>query len=141
MIYGAFVSLLAATIAEADVNTDKNEDLDSDHHQIECVNVASTSVVGSSKYTNDDLYIWVADSVSTVHVMNQRNTFVTYNPVPKILVTGVGGVKAFAIAQGTVNLYSECNGMTHMLMLKNVLHILNNLNNLLSVIRWEDVLG
>jgi len=141
MIHGAFVSLFAATIAEADVDTGEDSDSDRDRHQNECVNVASTSVVGSLKYTNDDLYVWVADSASTVHVMNRCDAFVTYNPVPKIPVTGVGGVKAFAIAQGTVNLYSECDGMMHMLMLKNILHILNNMNNLLSVIRWEDVLG
>ena len=44
----------------------------------------------------------------------------------------------FAIGRGTVYLHSKCDGITHTLQLKNVLHVPNNRNSLLSLGCWED---
>ena len=53
----------------------------------------------------------------------------------------MGGVQSFAIARGTVFLQAECDGTLHTLQLHNVLHIPENLNNLLSLGCWEQQSG
>jgi len=147
-IHRAFVSLLAVSITEThEVNTVEDENIEiycreTDSKDLSSVDLAHSSVTNSSKMTeNEDSFEWVADSASTVHITNQCDAFATYNPVPDIKVTGVGGVQAFAVGKGTVYLSSKCNGKTSIICLNNVLHIPCNQNNLLSVICWDKALG
>ena len=147
-IHGAFVSLLAVSITKTyEVNTVEDENIkiyccEKDLKDLSSVDLAHSSVTNSPKMTkNEDSFEWVADSVSTVHITNQRNAFTTYNPVPDIKVTGVRGVQVFAVGKGTVYLSSKCDGKTSIICLNNVLHIPCNQNNLLSVICWDKALG
>jgi len=82
-------------------------------------------------------YEWLADLGATSHITHRRDAFDTYEPIPEIPISGVGGVKAHAIGQGNVKLKSECNNRTYILKLKNVLHVPKNKNNLLSLGKWE----
>ena len=155
-IHGAFVSLLAATITGIDdIDTGDDEKIEIYHYQsdlydpnktdsigLKSVNVAFPNVTSSSVVPqNEDLFEWIADSASTVHVTNRRDAFATYTPVLDIKVTGIGGVQVFAVGKGTVYLSSKCNGKYNIICLQNVLHILCNQNNLLSVIRWNKASG
>src|SRR5712691_4155566 len=102
--------------------------------------IASTSTSAKNKYVHD-LYDWLGDTGTTSHITHRRDAFVTYEPLPKLAVSGVGGMQSFAIARGTVYLQSECDGVIHILQLKNVLHIPNNANSLLSLGSWEEQTG
>jgi len=82
-------------------------------------------------------YDWLADSAATTHITHQHNAFITYEIIPEVPISGVGGLKTHAIGQGRVNLQSECDGKTYILELHNVLHVPDNRNNLLSLGRWE----
>ena len=147
-IHGAFVSLLAVSVIETNnANTVEDENIKIYHCKKDSkdsnnVDIACSSVTSSPKMSeNEDLFEWIADSASTVHITNQHNAFASYNPVPDIKVTGVGRVQAFAVGKGTVYLKSECNGKTNILHLNNILYIPCNQNNLLSVICWERAPG
>jgi len=67
--------------------------------------------------------------------------FATYGPVPKITITGVGGVKAFATSMGTVYLNAELDRTVRTLQLNNVLHIPESNRNLMSIPLWEEPVG
>jgi len=88
-----------------------------------------------------DLYDWLADSGTTSHITHQRDAFATYEMLPKLTVSGIGGITASAVGKGTVFLHSECNGIVHMLQLQNVLHVPKNTNSLLSLGCWEQQQG
>lgn len=107
-------------------------------HQVESyVNI----VAHDSKYENLDSYEWVADSASTVHVTHQRQAFATYGLVPKISITGIGGMKVFMVGMGTVYLITEYNERIMTLQLNDVLHVPGNLRNLMSIPLWEEPAG
>ena len=77
---------------------------------------------------NDDrliYYDWLADSATTSHVTNQRNTFINYEPLTNKLVLGVGNNETHAIGRGTVELESNYNGKKFIIKLEDALHILN----------------
>ena len=125
-----------------EVNPEANVDIENERddliHQVESyVNV----VAHDSEYDKLDSYEWVADLASTVHVMHQRNAFATYGPVPKISITGMGGIKAFVVGMGTVYLNAEYEGNMITLQLNNVLHIPGNQRNLMSIPLWEEPAG
>jgi len=82
-------------------------------------------------------YEWFADSGATTHITHQRNAFTTYERIPEIPITGVGGAEMHMIGKGTIKLISECDRHTYVLELQNVLHVPTNRNNLLSLRRWE----
>lgn len=54
---------------------------------------------------------------------------------------GVGNVKAKAEGQGTVELVSLCNSHKYILYLQDILYILANHNNLISLGKWDKVGG
>ena len=91
----------------------------------------------SDESQNDDLYEWLTDTGTTAHITYRRDTFSTYETLPKIPISGVGELSTFTIGRGTIYLHSECEGKPYILQLNNVLHILKNRNNLLSLGRWE----
>jgi len=84
-------------------------------------------------------YDWLADSAATTHITYQCDAFITYETIPEVLISGVGRLKTHMIGQGRVNLWSKCDGKMYILELHNVLHVLDNHNNLLSLGRWETV--
>ena len=84
---------------------------------------------------------WLADSATTSHITNQRSAFTTFQPLTNISVRGVGDVTTKAKGCGTVELESECNGVTYLLKLEDVLYIPTNRNNLISLGRWDNAGG
>jgi len=42
-------------------------------------------------------YDWIADSGATSHITHRHDAFNTYEPIPAIPISGVGGVKVHAI--------------------------------------------
>jgi len=61
--------------------------------------------------------------------------------LPKLTVSGVGGVTTSTVGKGTVFLHSKCNGIIHTLQLQNMLHVPKNTNSLLSLGCWEQQQG
>jgi hypothetical protein len=85
-------------------------------------------------YENDEHLIYydcLADSVSTSHVLNQHEAFISFKASEKIMVRGIGGIKTHTEGRGTVQLESTCNGQKFTLTLKDILYIPNNKNNLI----------
>jgi len=82
-------------------------------------------------------YDWLADTATTSHITHRRDAFITYETIPEVPISGVGGLKTYAISRGRVNLQSECDGKIYILELHDILHVPGNRNNLLSLGRWE----
>jgi hypothetical protein len=78
-------------------------------------------------------YDWLADSVTTSHIMNQHEAFITYQPLEATTVAGVGNVKAKAEGRGTIKIILYCDSHKYVLTLEDVLYILSNRNNLISL--------
>jgi len=87
------------------------------------------------------LYDWLADSATTSHIANRHEFFTKYKPQSSASVSGVGNTKVVVTGRGTVVLESKCDGLTHVLRLRNVLHIPSNMNNLISLGKWEAARG
>jgi hypothetical protein len=91
-------------------------------------------------YENDECLIYyecLADSAMTSHVSNRHDAFISYKPTENILMGGVGGIKTQAKGRGTVILESTYKGHKYTLMLKDILYIPRNKNNLISLGKWE----
>jgi GAG-pre-integrase domain len=104
------------------------------------LNVVDEELECSNANGNDEhtlYYDWLADSATTSHVSNQRNAFISYQPLRKTSVAGVGNMKASAEGRGTVELESQCDGHKYVLRLENVLYVPSNRNNLISLGRWD----
>ena len=86
-------------------------------------------------------YDWLSDSATTSHVSNKCDAFKTFQPLTGTTVSGVGDVKTEAKGWGTVELKSSYQGHNYILELKNVLYILTNWNNLISLGRWDKAGG
>ena len=78
-------------------------------------------------------YDWLADSVTTLHICNARDAFITYVPIEPIPVMGVGNIRAHAKGRGSVKIKSHCDDHEYTLILENVLHVPENSNNLISL--------
>ncbi len=81
-------------------------------------------------------YDWLADSVTTSHIVNRQDIFKTYEPVKDTPITGIGGLCVHTQGHGDVNVYMTHNGITHTIHLHNILYIPSNHNNLFSLGRW-----
>ena len=108
-------------------SSDNDSNTDSNH----------VTVASSQKSQLHHLYDWLADSGTTSHIMHRCDAFSTYEKLPKLAIAGVGDIRTHTIGKGTIYLRSECNGLAHILELKNALHVPNNRNNLLLLARWE----
>ena len=82
-------------------------------------------------------YDWLADSVTTSHVTNRRNAFLTYRLLSGLSVGGIGRSKTRTIGRGDINLISVSSRQKYLLKLHDVIHIPENKNNLFSLGRWE----
>ena len=101
---------------------------------------------GSTYNTNEidepvAYYDWFGDSATSSHVTNQRDIFLTYQPLRNTSVIGVGKLTAKVEGRGTIELKSRYNNKTYILRLHNVLHIPSNRNNLISLGKWDAVGG
>ena len=72
----------------------------------------------------------------TSHITNQRDTFVTYEPIQNTPITGVGGLQAQAEGRSDVNIITSYDGTSYPICLCDVLYIPGNKNNLSSLGRW-----
>ncbi len=81
-------------------------------------------------------YDWLADSATTSHVTNMREAFTSFQPLVKP-VSGVGNAKTQAEGKGTVKLQTKVKGKQFQLTLEEVLYILSNPQNLISLVRWD----
>ena len=97
----------------------------------------SNNSVDSTEFKDYDLYDWLADTGTTSHITYRRDTFSTYETLPRISISGVGEKNTYAIARGTIYLHSECNGKSYILQLNIVLHVPQNRNSLLSLGHWK----
>ena len=86
-------------------------------------------------------YDWFGDSVTTSHVTNRHELFITYQPLYNTSVVGVGRLKAKAKGRGTIELKSWYNNKTYILKLENILYIPTNRNNFISLGKWDDAGG
>ena len=125
------IAFMAEVADVDDMDTDNDIYDDAKYHNYEHV-PSSTELELRLIY-----YDWIADTGATSHITHRRDAFNTYEPIPGIPISGIGGAKAHAIGQGNIKLKSKCNGRTYILELKNVLHVPKNRNNLLSLGKWE----
>jgi len=95
--------------------------------------------------TNNDerliWYEWLADNATSSHVCNYRDSFVSYEPLHDVSVTGVGGKVSEIKGVGTVKLIASCDENECILTLKDVLHVPNQPYNLISLGRWDQIGG
>jgi hypothetical protein len=77
-------------------------------------NFTNNNVTDYSVNDESTLYFdWLADSVTTSHITNQCDTFVTYESIQDTLITGVGGLQAQAIGCGNVNICVTYGSVTY----------------------------
>jgi hypothetical protein len=82
-------------------------------------------------------YDWLADSVMTSHVTNQRSVLVDYRPANGTSVAGVSNVSANMEGCRSIMLQTKCGDRAYNLKLDNVLYIPSNHNSLISLGGWE----
>ncbi|KAN0134377.1 hypothetical protein V8E53_007875, partial [Lactarius tabidus] len=82
-------------------------------------------------------YDWLADSVTTSHVTNQRLVLVDYRPANGTSVVGISNVSTNMEGCRSVMLQTKCGDRAYNLKLDNVLYIPSNHNSLISLGRWE----
>ena len=99
--------------------------------------------VNSTNKNDESLiyYDWLADTVTTLHITNQREAFVKYQPLMGKIVAGVGNKKTNAEGCGTIELESSYNSNKYLLRLDDVLYIPSNQHNLISLGRWDQAGG
>ena len=68
-------------------------------------------------------YDWLANSATTSHICNQKEVFMTYEPLTGKTVAGVGNKHANVEGRGTIELESAFQGNKYLLKLENVLYI------------------
>ena len=86
------------------------------------------------------LYDWLADSATTSHVSNVRDSFETFTSFIKP-VRSVGNAQTCAEGKGTIKVKTQVNRHEYNLTLKDVLYIQTNQQNLLSLGRWDTASG
>ena len=85
-----------------------------------------------SKYTDITINSWLADSVTSSHLLNQLEAFKDFTPLNKI-IRGVGDMDVPVKGRGTIKLNSWINRRTFTIVLQNVLYVPQAPNNLLSI--------
>ena len=82
-------------------------------------------------------YDWLADSGSSTHIAIKRNVFKEYKELNDETIKGIGGQRITAAGRGTVILTFEVNGKKILHTLRDVLHVPNAENNLVSIGRID----
>ena len=126
-------------VEEVTFMTEEDYDMDSSNNG----QFTSTAHVNNMGKNNKsfNFYDWFADSATTSHICNQKEAFVSYQPVTGRTVAGVGNNQAIVEGRGTIELESIYNDYKYLLRLENVLHIPSNRNNLISLGRWDHAGG
>ncbi len=83
-------------------------------------------------------YSWLADSGTTSHISNRRETFSDFKPLEATSIAGIGSASVRALGRGTVLLDCKVNGKTITHQLKDTLYAPNAVNNLISISRLDD---
>jgi len=78
-------------------------------------------------------YDWFLDSASTSHICTIREAFTEYHPLTNSTICGIGMAPAVALGRGTISVNFNVNGKIITHQLKNVLHVLEAENCLLSL--------
>jgi hypothetical protein len=77
-------------------------------------NFDNENVTNSSINDEHTLYYdWLADSATTSHITNQRDTFMTYEPIQNTPITGVRGLQAQAEGHSNVNIITSYNSTSY----------------------------
>ena len=84
---------------------------------------------------------WVLDSATTSHICNNRNAFTGYTKLGNTTVQGLGEVPAQAKGQGSVTIEFTMEGKIIQHKLKDVIHIPEAPNSLLSISRFDESEG
>ncbi|GBE87024.1 hypothetical protein SCP_1002700 [Sparassis crispa] len=86
-------------------------------------------------------YDWLADSGTTSHVTNLRDTMTDYVPLEASSIAGIGDQSVRALGRGTVEVNSRIRGNTCTFCLKDVLYAPKATNNLVSLSRLDEAGG
>ena len=111
-----------------------NEDLKDSAYQVQ----ESATSQFSTSFNRDD---WLADSATTSHISNERQTFVDFTPLTSSSIMGVGDQLIQALGHGTVILKCKVGNEVFTHCLQDVLYAPKAVNNLLSVRRLDDAGG
>ena len=111
-----------------------NEDLKDSAYQVQ----ESATSQFSTSFTHDN---WLADSTTTSHISNERQTFIDFMPLTSSSITGVGDQSIQALGHGTVILKCKVGNEVFTHCLQDVLYPPKAVNNLLSVRRLDDASG
>ena len=88
--------------------------------------------------SSDGRNTWVLDSATTSHISNNRRTFTDYQVLTNATVKGIGKEPASAAGRGTVMIEFNVDGKKFQHRMKDVLHVPEAPNCLLSVARFEE---
>ena len=104
-------------------------------------NLNEVSYVASENYQKPSKYDWYLDSGTTSHICTQRDAFIDYYPLENSTVNGVRPTPAIAVGRGTVIVNFSVNGKIIPHQLKDVIHLPNAPNCLISATRIDDAGG
>ena len=93
--------------------------------------------MSSAEFDQGCMYEWMADSGASLHITYWYDTFTKYQHIVGTPISVAGGLKMSRIGMRDLILRSECNGISFILKLHNVLYIPSNKNNLFLLRRWE----
>ena len=88
--------------------------------------------------SSDGRNTWVLDSATTSHISNNRRTFIDYQVLTNATVKGIGKEPASAAGRGTVMIEFNVDGKKFQHRMRDVLHVPEAPNCLLSVARFEE---
>jgi Integrase core domain/GAG-pre-integrase domain len=111
------------------------------NHAMDSVNDTLPDIAYMANTYSFSSYDWMLDSCTTSHICNQREAFVEYSKLENATVQGVGNTPARAIGQGTVVVNFAVEGKDVKHRLRDVLHVPEAGNSLLSVSRFDESSG
>jgi len=112
-----------------DVQEDEDEDMEDSMYVIHDKTL--------SDYADINVDSWLADSATSSHLLNQRETFTEFTPL-KRSIRGVGNTDVPVKGRGTVKLTSQTNGQTITIVIRDVLYVPQAPNNLLSISHLDE---
>lgn len=116
----------------AQAQTDINNDLQDSAYQADETSQFSTDI---------SCHDWLADSGTTSHICNNRESFIDFIPLTSSSITGIGNHSVKALGRGTVKLDFKVGEKSFPHLLHDVMYTPNATNNLLSISRLDDTGG